>query len=546
MSFRDKLFNSNFFLLLLITLLPVCRGQAQTNVSRAVDRLQRYQLITPREKKLLLEKYSTSGKMGHHSGRDEEPDYSRRYILLDILVQAKMLSTSGTSSLMSFIAAPASSRNLPPAAIHAELDTFIQRLDRAGLLSDQTKINLVRMNTDGRLGWEIEAAEVSFYAANQEYFLRPEKLKQFADRLRSTNVLSEANYRLLMEKSRQGNLHRYSELPAYLDFSTAIATPKLPRDTMSFLHALYAATSRVYPGLTYDSIRFRVEKDKDSLPDFQTYHLVTTIWVRDKLYTYSAYYYAEFKNNPDSLPPVPESYYTLFNKVLADQSSPYRLHAITNGRDLLGVIALTQDQFKQFGWSYDGALSSYVEVSYEKYNNTLTQETIRATVRTYDSLGLFSHLSRVEKDSCMAEVAVKELNYYSDILKCFKNLVLDLDAKYGIDSGQYADITRQAALISKGAFQPDKIVDGYTFGHPNFTYGFTLHNKGYAASLHQESKYLDSGFWSLIDSAEHENNPAGRFYNIYPSDGLTEIYLTNEQYEFLQSHRLLEFTDPDN
>jgi len=207
---------------------------------------------------------------------------------------------------------------------------------------------------------------------------------------------------------------------------------------------------------------------------------------------------------------------------------------------------LTQDQFKQLEWSYDGALSPYVQVSYEKYTNTLTQQKIGAALKTYDSLGLFSHLSRAEKDSCMAEVAVKELLYYSDILKCFKNLVLDLDAKYGIDSAQYADITRHAALISKGAFLPDKIVDGYTFERPNFTYGFTLHNKVYSASLHQERKYLDFGFWNLIDSAERENNPAGRFYNIYPSDGLTEIYLTNEQYDFLQSHQLLEFTDPEN
>jgi len=526
--------------------MSLCRSVAQTNLSLAIDRLHRYQLITTREKKLLLEKYSTLGKMGKHSARENAPDYSLRYVLLDLLVQAKIFSTSGTSSLMSFIAAPASSRNLPPATIHVELDTFIQRLDRAGLLSDQTKTHLVLMNNDGRLGWEIEAAEVSLYAANQEYFLRPEKLKRFADGLRSTNVLSEANYSLLMEKSRQGKLHRYSEIPPYLDFSTPVATPKLPRDTMRRLQALYAITSKVYPGLTYDSIGFRVEKDKDSLPDFQTYNLVTTIWIEHKPYAYSGYFYAEFKNNPDSLPPVPDRYYTLFNKVLADRSSPYRLHSITNGMELLGVIALTQDQFKQLEWSYDGALSPYVQVSYEKYTNTLTQQKIGAALKTYDSLGLFSHLSRAEKDSCMAEVAVKELLYYSDILKCFKNLVLDLDAKYGIDSAQYADITRHAALISKGAFLPDKIVDGYTFERPNFTYGFTLHNKVYSASLHQERKYLDFGFWNLIDSAERENNPAGRFYNIYPSDGLTEIYLTNEQYDFLQSHQLLEFTDPEN
>ena len=120
--------------------------------------------------------------------------------------------------------------------------------------------------------------------------------------------------------------------------------------------------------------------------------------------------------------------------------------------------------FRQFNWTYDDALSSYLDVSYEKYSDR---------------------------------------------------------------------------------FQPVKIVDGYTYEHPSFTYGFTLNNKAYSASLHQDGKWLDPGFWALIDSAEKENNPAGRFYYIYPSDGLTVIYLTNEQYSFLRDHRLLEFTDPE-
>lgn len=125
---------------------------------------------------------------------------------------------------------------------------------------------------------------------------------------------------------------------------------------------------------------------------------------------------------------------------------------------------------------------------------------------------------------------------------------LGTNRTYFPDSGLNSQIHYHGAWsqISKGAFQPDKIIDGYTFEHPNFIYGFTLHNKVYSASLHQERKYLDFGFWNLIDSAEQENNPAGRFYNIYPSDGLTEIYLTDEQYKFLHSHQLLEFTDPEN
>jgi hypothetical protein len=55
---------------------------------------------------------------------------------------------------------------------------------------------------------------------------------------------------------------------------------------------------------------------------------------------------------------VPERYYAIFNKVLSDQVSPYRLHEVTMDSSHYGIIALTEEQFKQFNWMYDGQLGS--------------------------------------------------------------------------------------------------------------------------------------------------------------------------------------------
>ena len=522
---------------------------AQMSMSGALDSLEKLQLVTPREKGLVLQRYADFDKRRSGNiagGGEQERDYSRRDELLGLVVQAKMFSSSGNSSDLTFTPAPTSSRRLPAAAIRAELDGFIRALDKAGLVSAFTLRELLRDNGDDKFGWKVQVAAAAYVGANEEYFLRPEKLKRFVDRLHDEKVISDSNYGRLLLRSAHGELHRYSELPAYLNFCLTIPLKGLPTDSLGFLHALYAATSKVMPGLQYDTIGFRLKKDeRESEPDFQVYNLITTISRGGRSFSYSGFYNADYKSKGRRERPIPEGFHSVFNKILADQSSPYRLHTFPVDSNTIGVIALTEPQFKQFNRTYDGAIRSYLQVGYEKYTGGLTQGAIRSAIKSYDSLGLFAHLTTAEKDSCMEEVNTREIIYYSDILKCYKNLVLDIDEKYGIDSGQYARITSSAALISKGRFHPSSIIDGYTYEHPKFTYGFTVGNKVYSAVLHQDGKYLDPDFWSLIDSAMKENDPQGAFHYVFPSDGFTEIYLTNVQYAFLLEHRLLEFSDPE-
>jgi hypothetical protein len=534
-------------LLALALLLIASEAMSQLSLASALDRLEKQQLITAWEKSQVLRSNAEFEKRsGKGSAENPVPDFSRRDEMLSLLAQAKKFSTSGTSHALSFVPAPAGSRSLPVSAIRAELDSFIHAVDRAGLLSAYTKEELLQKNRGDAFGWKIQVAEFAYGAANEEYYLRPEKLKRYADQLLSENVISTVSYQLLLQKSAHGDLHRYSELSPYLNFCITISPKEMPSDSIGFLRALYAATSKVLPGLEYDTISFRVIKNEgESEPDFQLYNLVTTVGMKGKSFSYAGFYHAVYKGEKSVDSRIPGNYYSLFNKVLADLTSPYRLHIFPSGNRTFGVIALTEKQFNRLNWTYDGAISPYLQLSYEQYARRLTQSAIAFAIKDYDSLGLFSHLSKIEKDSCMEEVNTREILYYSDILKCFKNLVLDIDAKYGIDSGQYAYITRQAALFSRGQFRQEKILEGYTYEHPQFTYGFAIQSKSYSASLHQKGKYLDPEFWALIEKAVKENDRQGQFHHIYPSDGYTEIYLTNAQFAFLQLHQLLEFTDPD-
>ena len=524
------------------------RDPAIDQLEEAVGRLERDTLITAWEGGKLLEEYRQLAlrrrEMGDSTVMLPERDYTQPYILLDLVEQAKTFSTSGTSyDLHSFVAAPGSSRKKPRAAIQAELDSFIHRLDRSGLISTWTTQELRRKNCEGVLNWQMEVANVAAFITNQEYFLRPEKVRRFVDSLHAFRVISDDRYRLLMEKSQKGELHQFAELASYVSYCVVIPLKHLPRDKGARLDSLFAISAKVYPGLRYDAIHFRREKDeRESTPGFEVYNLVTTIRYKDKWYSYSGGYEMQ-SGKKDVIMPVPESYYSIFNKVLEDRSSDYRVHSMPIDADHYGLIALTAQQVKQFNWMYDGANRMYLQVSNEKYSNKLTQDRITRTIHVYDSLGLFSGLSAAEKDSCLAQVKLQEINYYSDLLRCFKHVVFDLDLKNGIDTGQYAEATRNAALISRGGFRPEAITDSYSYEHPDFVYGFKLNGKTYTANLHHKGKWMDPNFWALIDSAEKVSDVHGRFYYIYPSDGLSEIYLTNEQYGYLREHGLLEFEE---
>jgi hypothetical protein len=517
---------------------------AQSNVSKALDRLERSQLISTRERTLLTDRYDEMAKGRQKpSAISEEPYHWSDYELLGLIVQAKQFSTSGTSAAFDFSPMPGSSRHLPEAAIRSEIDSFITLLYSAGLISDNTRDELVSKNNCNEFGWQLNAANYAYEVSNEEYFLEPWKLKRFIYALDTTKVMTDEHYREVLDRSANGQLHHFKDLLPYLDFFTAIPLKEHTGDSLGALNYLYAAASKVFPGLQYDSIKFRVQQDrKESVDDFVVYNMITTLWRKGRAFTYASFYTADFKGKSDKDSILcPDQFYQVFNKILADISSPYRLHSVTIDPRTFGIIALTEQQFEQLNWTYDGAAKSYVQVSFEHYTNKITQKRIGEALALYDSIGLFSHLSHMEKDSGMKEVEQNQMNNYSDILKSFKNLVFDIDLKYGVDDGQYRQITKQIALASRHRFLPKHIIDTYAYENKHFRYGFTLNNKKYAAFLYQEGKWLDPKFWELIEKAMEENDHTGKFHNIYPSDGLTEIYLTDEQFAFLKEHHLLEF-----
>lgn len=365
----------------------------------------------------------------------------------------------------------------------------------------------------------------------------------------SRDLITKENYKLILQKCAAGEFRDYTEPLYYLKNFIVIDLQEYPSKPEEHLETIYRKTATVFPGLSFDSMQYKIVKDRrESLEDFVVYNLSVTLKANGNSYRYASYFDAEYKNKvEDKLLKIPENYHQIFNKMLSDQSSPYRLHQVTINDHSFGILAMTKKQFEELMWSYSGmSVGSYIQVSYENFNNKITQKKIEDAVALYDSIGLFSHLSKEEKMQCINEVLNKEVNYFSDILSSFKNLVFEIDLEYGVDDHQYQALTKQIEAISKGHFAPTNIVDTYTWkNRQSFDYGFTLNGKTYKTKLSQPDDWLDLKFWELIEQALEEQDKNGRFYHLHPNDGIRQIFLTNEQAEILKKQKMIELSEDD-
>lgn len=518
-----------------------------------VEKLDKAGLVTSFEKKAFLKDLALHEK-NREKGDDFDDEYQKEIMaepqyLLYLLTRIKIYSTAGTSSIFNFSPAPVVVVKGKEKELRQQLGKFAQKLFSGKFVSQKTKQEIENKIASTELLSEFEVASFAASLTEKEYFLTPTKYKKFADTLLSRELITEESYAVIMDKLFKGDFRDYNEPLRYLKNIVILDLTKYTGKPENYIDLAYKETGKAFPGLEFDSLEFSIQQDKkESSVGFTVYDMKVSLKKKGKSYAYQSFFDADYKNKEATDRSVlPEDYYKIFNKMLSDQLSPYRLHTVMIGKNNLGILPLTQKQFDGLMWSYSGMnLSGYIQLSYENFHNKLTSKKIKDAIAIYDSVGLLSHLTSLEKDSCINEIMGKEINYFSDILSSFKNLVFEIDLEYGVDEGQYRSLTKQIAGMSKGNFNPTDIVDTYNYEkRKKFEYGFTLKEKKYMVRLNQEDDWLDIGFWELIEKAVKELDRKGKFYYIHPSDGMRQIYLTNEQADVLQQKKIIELTESD-
>ncbi|MGB3800884.1 MAG: hypothetical protein WA952_13800, partial [Lewinella sp.] len=302
---------------------------------------------------------------------------------------------------------------------------------------------------------------------------------------------------------------------------------------------LLAEVAELIPGFEYTDLEVLETRADDNYGDLTAYNLSLAFTAEGQRYRHMAFYnFRRDGEERDTVLSLAAEFHTVFNKYLSDRGTPYRLHLARLPRydpladpSIFGVILLTEEQYKT--WDAEGRADI---LSREDFDRLFTSTAAATALAAYDSIGLFRHLSTAEIAAGRACAAESTIETYTDLLQCFPKTIVYFDWETGNLENPYAELTREFAAASRGAFNPVDIQDefGASWEKEFVTYGFAVGTESYSTELPMEGDWLSSGFLEMITKAMEISGVAGEFhYCLDNGQASGFIYLTEDQFDYL-------------
>jgi len=182
--------------------------------------------------------------------------------------------------------------------------------------------------------------------------MKPEKLKVFANNLKSKEIVS-SEYAKLISDIEQERLQNPIDLLNYCNKAVIISEQDYPNEPEQYLELIHKKTARIIPELVFSDFEFQIVLDSTlSDSDVKHYDFVVSLKSNGKKYKQKSYYhlYSPSKDQYFGNKIDQQEYYKIFNKILADLQSPFRLHEVKAYQGnavewkVFGIIALTKEQ----------------------------------------------------------------------------------------------------------------------------------------------------------------------------------------------------------
>lgn len=373
--------------------------------------------------------------------------------------------------------------------------------------------------------------------------------KEFADKLFSNKVVSDKAYPKLLVDIKNNQVKDPLDFLIYCDKATTVYLNRYSDKPEDYLEQIHKDVSKLLPDLVFTDFKFQIVLDSSiSDNDSKFYKFVISLKSNGKAYKQKSSYhlYSVSKNEYFGNKIDQQEFYKIFNKILSDSQSPYRLHEVKAYQqnavdwDKFGIIALTKEQADMF---HGGGV--FFMPSYESYKNTLTSKRIDTAISEYEKIGLLSHLSSEQIRHAIDKASQQENRNLNEVLQCFPNTILYFDTELGNLQDPYAKLLKELSKISQGAFKPAKIADHFAKPtNKKALVKFAIGGKEYAKQLQIEDDWIDPDFFDLVRQSVTDNKLNGQFYNLYTGgQEASIIYLTKRQYDYLRANRLLVFAD---
>lgn len=433
--------------------------------------------------------------------------------------------------------------------INEELTSYLSSLKSCDLVNQKqfetfkTQIN----NNNFVHKLQFQLAVIAFI--EEQEHMAPKKLKVFADILKEQDIVN-SQYQQLLSDIEQEKLENPIDFLNYCNKAVIIKEQDFPDKPEDYLELIHRKTASIIPELNFTNFEFKIVLDSTNSydEDSKFYDFVVSVSLNGKTYKQKSSYhlYSPSKNQYYGNKIDKQTYYQLFNKILADIQSPYRLHSVERTRNnavdwtTFGIIALTKEQARRL---HSGGV--YFTPSYENFKQNVTSAKIKEAIEAYQEIGLLTHLSSAQIEQAKAKAA-EQVNYsINNILEVFPDVIYNFDTELGNLEDPYAELIREYKRISHQDFNASNISDNFDIDkNRTAVLKFELGTNTYSKTLQIEDDWIDMTVFDFIKTVATENNLKGQFYQLYTGgQDVSVIYLSQEQYEYLKAHQFLSFGD---
>lgn len=379
-------------------------------------------------------------------------------------------------------------------------------------------------------------------------WLSSEKIINYGQKMLDNKIMSKESFEKLKIDANSNNIRSHNQLINYLEFSKLFDLSKYSNDPSVYLEQIHREVASLLPEqLSFTDFNYKIEIDSaESYKDYIAHKVTVSLKCNGKIYRQKSFISLDNNEKNKFLGKIDDgAFYEIFNKILADNNSPLRLHHTLSttqygqkqGFQYFGIIALNEDQVEVF------RPLDFIMISYENFNG-INSEKIEKSIAEFKKIGLLSHLSNSQIEKAKEKVNEIEIKNYEDVLMCLPNVTYWFDTELENLKNPYEELLKEYSKISHGEFNPTEISDDFDLEKNKFeTLKFKIGKNSYTKKFKIESDWIDTDIFGFIKSVVTENNLKGQFYELF-SDGqdVSIIFLNKDQYNYLKDNKLLNFS----
>jgi hypothetical protein len=435
----------------------------------------------------------------------------------------------------------------------AEIQQSLQRLNDTGVLSLPVYQQLQNELAAGRIRLDVALFQQAETRMQQYERLQPEAIAPYLQKLNTLGVLSDENLTQLFQDLSTGQIESETDFLNYFNHALLVNLRDYSSDPNDYFLRIHQAIAQMLTetgvaGIELEDFRLEIAEEPEPYSLSEGKDVIVSVRVNGRQYEQGNLYFPPANENVFLGRLDTHEVIHLFNKILRDQVSPYRLYiAETQSYDYgflaidysrFGILALTEAQAKQyFGASFNSNWHP---------DNSLTSDRIAEILTLFEQIGLFNHLSPIQIDAGQQRIAQTLITHPYELLKAFDNtLVVVEDWETGNTVNPYQEFTREFAAASRGAFTPTDISNEFDWEHETAGQSFTINGTRYSTELEFQGDWLDPEFFTFIEEVVEETSPEGKFYPLYGEYELIGyLFLTKQQRRTLEAEELLTLEPP--